>query len=209
MRSEWYGDKKDLVKWQSLLYMARREGIKRICQIAMCTDAEPETLAIRVLDGGAVEDQDVRQQVNEHFRRVKNLEQVKSLGKSFNIEVDVRSGPFTHPTRGQYFGAILNEIRASKLRTVWFFDPDTGIEPESSAPNDKHVKLSELEGVFQSLPTGDYLACYQHSWRKPGWENDARARLAKRLGKSKNEVEMFTSDNATNVIILAVEKTYC
>ena len=207
MRNEWYGDKRDLVKWQSLLYIARREGIKRVCQIAMCTDGQPKTLAIRALDGALVGDPDVRKQVNDHFRLYNNLELIRCLGRRFGIDIHVRLDPFAHATRHRYFIDVLKEIRTSTLQTVWFFDPDTGIEPEGSPPNEKHVKLSELADAFRPLPTGDYLACYQHSWRALGWQNNARARLAKRLGKCQNELEVFTSDDASDVIILAVKKT--
>ena len=207
MRNEWYGDERDLVKWQSLLYIARREGIERVCQIAMCIDAGPRNLVIRHLDGETVECQDVREQVNDHFHRHNNLEQTRSLGQVFGIDIHVRLDPFTHATRRQYFEDVLQEIEDSTLRTVWFFDPDTGIEPEHGAPNEKHVKLSELAAAFESLPTGHYLACYRHSWRAPEWQNNARARLAKKLKKCINELEVFTSNDALDVIILAVKKT--
>ena len=35
MQDEWYGDKRDVVKWSSLVHLARREQIRHILHVAM------------------------------------------------------------------------------------------------------------------------------------------------------------------------------
>lgn len=205
MRNEWYGDRRDVVKWTSLLHLAQREEIDRIVQIAMCTDMEPAPPEITTLDREIVQCQAVAAQVANHFHHHNDLNGIRPFGQHFGIDVEVRLAPFAHPGRGQYFDNVLNEIRASTKRTIWFFDPDTGIEPQGGA-NEKHVRLQELLDAFKAMRSGDYLACYQHAWREDNWQTLARNRLAARLDIAKNRVEVFASDYASDVIILAVEK---
>ena len=120
MRNEWYGDKKDVVKWSSLLCLAKRKGIKHIFYVAMCTDAK----------------QNVRNEGNpyeraaaEFFDRHKDLRRIKELGMGHGIRIRVWMKQFSNEGRSDYFREVHKKMRASKRRTVWFFDPDTGVQP--------------------------------------------------------------------------------
>ena len=205
MRNEWYGDKRDFLKWPSLLYLAQRKYKKRIFQVAMCTDTQPPYPAVKTLNGQPVECQDITRRVADHFRCRNDLHGIKAVGEPFGIEIEVWVEQFTHATRGEYFAHVLREIGTPAIPTVWFFDPDTGIEPESGASG-KHVRLQELSDAFGKLSPGDWLACYQHAPRKQDWRTQARTRLSQQLGRHESKVEVFTSDYAKDAIILAVEK---
>ena len=207
MRNEWYGDKRDLLKWTSLLYLARREGIGRIFQVAMCTDPEPPHFEIQRLGGEPVECRDETTHATAHFHQHNDLNGIGALGERLGINIEVWPEPFTHVGRDAYFDRVYGEIRVTEPPTVWFFDPDTGIEPQGGA-NERHVRRVELAAAFELLSLGHYLACYQHAWHVQDWRGQARARLAEGLGRDENEVEVFTSVYATDVIVLVVEKRY-
>ena len=209
MRNEWYGDKRDFLKWPALLSLARRQNIARIFQVAMCTDAGPTYPQINTLNGQIVECQDVSRHVADHFHRHNDLNGIKAVGEHFGIDIEIWLEQFTHATRVEYFAGVLKEIRESTARTVWFFDPDTGIEPLKSAANKTHVRLLEISDAFELLRPGDYLACYQHAWHQQDWATQARARLSKQLVIDENEVEVLMSDYANDVIILTVERRSC
>ena len=205
MRNEWYGDKRDFLKWPSLLHLAQRKGKKRIFQVAMCTDTQPPCPTVKTLNRQPVECQDITRRVADHFHCRNDLHGIKAVGEPLGIEIEVWVEQFTHATRCRYFKKVLSEIGASATPTVWFFDPDTGIEPESGASR-KHVRLQELSDAFKKLPPGDWLACYQHAPRKQDWRTKARTRFSKKLGRQASKVEVFTSNYAKDAIILAVEK---
>ena len=205
MRNEWYGDKRDFIKWPTLLHLANRQGIARIFQVAMKTDAEPPDPAITTLNGAIVNCANITALVADHFHRHNDLNGFRAVGEDFGINIVVWLGIFTHASRDRYFANIFAEIQEHECPTVWFFDPDTGIEPPSGA-NSTHVRLAELANAFQLIPEGDYLACYQHSWREENWQCQARTRLSQQLNVDVNEVEVFTSAYAHDVIILAVGK---
>ena len=206
MRNEWYGDKRDFLKWPALLYLARRQKIGRIFQVAMCTDAVPTHPKIKTLNGQMVECQDISRHVADHYHRHNDLNGIRAVGKHFGIDIEVWLEQFTHATRVEYFQEVLKEIRKSTARTVWFFDPDTGIEPPKSEADKTHMRLQELSNTFALLRPRDYLACYQHAWWKQDWRTQARTRLSEHMSVDENEVEVFTSDYSKDVIILAVER---
>ena len=205
MRNEWYGDKRDFLKWPTLLYLANREGIRQIFQVAMRTDAEPPYPPITTLNGERVNCENFTEQVSNHFHQHNDLNGIRAVGEHFGIDIVVWPETFTHANRSGYFANILAEIQKYECPTIWFFDPDTGIEPPSGA-NRTHVRLSELANAFQLIPEGDYLASYQHAWREENWQSQARTRLSQKLNVGVSGVEVFTSDYANDVIILAVRK---
>ena len=157
------------------------------------------------LNGQPVECQDITRHVADHFHCRNDLHGIKAVGEPFGIEIEVWVEQFTHATRGAYFDRVLSKIGSPATPTVWFFDPDTGIEPESGASG-KHVRLQELSDAFKKLPPGDWLVCYQHGKREQDWRTQARTRLSKQLGRHESKVEVFTSDYPKDAIILAVEK---
>ena len=205
VRNEWYGDKRDFLKWPSVLHLAQREGIRRIVQIAMYTDPGPADPGITTLDGDIVQCQAVAAQVAGHFHRHNNLNGIAALGQHLGIDIEVWLEPFTHATRAGYFANVLNEIQGSTTRTIWFFDPDTGIETPTQ-DDARHVRLQELADAFEAMQPGDWLVCYQHARRERGWRALARTLLANQLGVDEDDVEVFMSNYANDVIVLAVEK---
>lgn len=206
MRNEWYGDKKEVVKWASLLYLAQREGIEHIFYIVMRTDTQQDYPKIKDLNGNAVLGQrDVVEQVANFFDRHKDLIRIEELGKKHNIHIEVWLKRFEHVNRASYFAEVCRKMRVSEPRSVWFFDPDTGIEPNRA--DGTHIKKQELRDAFAALKSGDFLACYQHNTRRGDWRGCAHKKLARALCKKVSEVKMFKSGYSTEAIILAVRKT--
>lgn len=211
MENDKYSDKKDLVKWTILSHLAEQNGIRRIVQIAMRTDKGPTLPIIKTLRGETVDCQDAAKHSTGHFRDIENI---SSLGKRCDICIEVWSERFAHKNRVDYFDKVCKKIEKSTEPTVWFFDPNIGIEPEKSKVKVGHVTLGEIAAAFNALELGDYLVCYQDAPRrskkkvqKNDWRYRARERLAQKLGKNENEVQVFRSDEVWQAVILAVKKT--
>ena len=62
MRNQWYGDKRDLIKWGVLLELARRHGAKHILQVLYY---RPSSYGVLEIDG---EKCSVPEAVLHHFR---------------------------------------------------------------------------------------------------------------------------------------------
>lgn len=84
MRAKWYGDKRDLVKWSTVLELARRAGVRKVLQVTcLVPDGYKGTVDERAL---LVEDfgPEIADAVWQHFR---NLEGITEIGAELGIEV--------------------------------------------------------------------------------------------------------------------------
>ena len=206
MNNRWYGDLKDHVKWQSLLQIARAAGMRRIFHIAMRTEDFQRGNVVTALGEGAPVDGDISAGVNNFFRLHHVMELMPPLGAVFGIQVEVETRLFTDGNRGDYFARIVGRIEAPDVPTVWFFDPDTGMETAGGAVGAEHVALRELAAAFEAMPEGHRLVCFQNSWREREWRAQAQERFAECLGIELHEVDVYASQNAPFVIMLAARK---
>lgn len=208
VRNENFGDHKDRMKWTELLLLAHREDIQHIVQIAMRTDDERQPFGrpVRLLD----EYGDVPALVEaffdaNHYPNV-GLLGIRDLGRYRNVVIDpLVDHQFTHQEREAYFDNIADQIREHHDPTIWFCDPDTGIEPRSSAPKKEHVRQIELRQLFDAMQPGDFFAVYQNDWRAGGWLEDSINRFRRACGVLADAV-MTLERRGVPAVILAAQK---
>ena len=80
MRDQWYGDKRNLVKWGTLVYLAKREGLATILQLAMYRPSD----ACAPLRSGNRE----IALPNEVLRHFRDLDDIQRLSERVGIRVD-------------------------------------------------------------------------------------------------------------------------
>ena len=209
MRDQWYGDNRDLLKWASLVTLARRHKVQAIIQIAMFRPNEPKWQ--RGTRGFPAE-------VLDHFRK---LENVHALGLATGVEILVCKEPFCNrdrpagtqdAVRAAYFREARLKLRGFQgKKIIAFLDPDTGLAPQKPEP--KHVKESELKTIYEALKPGDWLALYQHAprvKRADAWVTARRRKFARFLDLSTSpakRVKTFCAlQVAGDVVLYAVQK---
>lgn len=208
MRDCWYGDKRDLVKWGSLIHLANAHKMEVILQVALYQPSP--TLPNLSYDGQEVP---LSQEVFEHFRA---LGRVKDLAQSAGVRIEIFDPPFSNP-RERYFDGVCETLRGlGECKTIAFLDPDTGLAPKKKTF--KHVLPEELRRVYRQLKPDDWLVFYQHAplFRKSGWRDFHRMTFAKSLDLPINEIATFSAAEdrtlssrqlASDVILSAVRKT--
>lgn len=150
MQDRWYGDNRDLVKWGTLLELARIYQVKQILQILYYRPSTWEQIEI----GG--HPMRISDEVIQHFRNAKSICQLKT-----SVPVQVLDAIFSG--RHQYLQYVLGAIGSRTLKPgIVFLDPDTGLEPPSRNSNFGHVLYDELTTIWNNLEVGDVLALYQH-----------------------------------------------
>jgi hypothetical protein len=156
MQDRWYGDNRDLVKWGTLLELARIYRAKQILQVLYY---RPNTWDPIEVGGSLVR---IPNEVIQHFRnsmsicKMKTSVPIKVLGK-------------TIADRNQYLQYVIGEVQKRKtIKKIVFLDPDTGIEPQGP-PGLQHVLEGELDAIWNSLSEQDVLVLYQH---KTGMNNN-------------------------------------
>ena len=188
MREQWYADKRDLVKWASLVYLARECRTSRIIQVPFSDGDTQPWEKCRLLKNESVQVPFPRE-VWEHFRR---QERINGLARRTGIQIEVfRSrSRWTNKSRDQYVKNLLRRLKKfTGTRLIVFLDPDTGIEPQKS--DLRHVKKSEIKTIFDAdaLKPGDYLVLYQHSRRTKNWINDTRKSLTSAIDQPLQAVQ--------------------
>jgi len=201
MQEVWYADRRDVVKWAALIHLVHTQGLDVILQIAFCRP-EKTPYELQTPDGPI----QIPSIVWHHFR---NLYNIVPLGHAANVEVNVFGREFgnTKERRGRYFAEVIKEVKALQAkRLLVFFDPDTGLEPQSCTA--KHVKATELGQVFGSMKPKDWLVLYQHRpLRFAGdWKMKAEEKFALAVGVAQDGIKSFFSTVAPDVVFFAVEK---
>ncbi len=114
MRDEWYGDKRDLVKWSVLLELAQRYDAKHILQVLYYRPSEWKGVNI------AGDDVGLNPAVLRHFRDPFSISKIVC-----NPCIEIVPDVFIH--RNEYHSEVLKRIRLrTKLPGIVFLDPDTG-----------------------------------------------------------------------------------
>jgi hypothetical protein len=196
MKHQWYGDKRDIVKWIALLSLCHDYKVQRIFQVAMLTPDEPKkAIVINEERSCAISDM-----VWDHFR---NLRHIRQLGLSVRIDIEVLDTNFIRSSRDDYFEAVVTKIHQQDDPIIVFLDPDTGIEP--SRPSAKHIKVSEIAKLWEALKPSSCLAVYKHRPRKAsaGWHIPYKAKLESVCGI---RIYTFKSDIAKDVALFAARK---
>lgn len=205
MRDQWYGDNRDIVKWSTLIHLAKKHGVKTILQIACY---RPDDIVIHNIDG---DDQPIPlpAEVLQHFHTsVRSIHRINELAALTGLSIRVYSKPFAGD-RQHYFDGVVQEInnRTSGCQIV-FLDPDTGIEPEGKAKW-THVKGSELQHVYNALTPGDIIVFYQHErQRVTDWREITKKQFAAALNIDTERVRTYRCDSmAHDVVFFVVSKS--
>lgn len=195
MRDEFYGDKRDLVKWGGLLHLCNKNRIKTVLQVAYYRETKWPQLSF---DGSDI---DLPAQVTNHFR---DMQQIRSL-KISGATIRVIGRGFSHADRSKYQDSLCNLICSMKERKVVFLDPDTGLAPRKCAV--EHVSVEEVSEVWASLKPRDFLVVYQHRFRDTEWKKTRRKQLASACRIRLSDVRMWSAEKiAKDVVFFFVEK---
>lgn len=194
MKDTWYGDHRDLVKWGTLVHLARRERVGRIVQVAFLRRGERPPLETA---RGEVE---IPEEVWAHFR---DLTSVRGLGRSTGLEIETLTRPFEGEPRASYGRWAADRLRSDRENKVVLLDPDTGMEPQEARR--EHVKAAEVRSLWAALVPGDWLVLYQHRWRDVAWRETASEKFRRACGI--DSVEVFAAEGvASDVALFAAKK---
>ena len=206
MRIQWYLDGPDIAKWSLALMIASLNRVERIVHVAMWTDGEISDYPYLIRRPGVTaSDTDFTPFVADHFRK---LDGVRSIALDFGIKIEVWPYHFTDETRTVYFRRLREAIAASHLPTLWLFDPDNGIKPQSGgkrADQFKYIDLQELSYLYTAASEAsehNYFAVYQHNTRRRHWPQTAQQRLQDALKGS--AIDLYESDRTRQAVMLEV-----
>ena len=174
MQGLWYGDRRDIVKWGSLVHLAKTNGIYWIFQVAYLRH-----LTLKA-EGNDIE---LSKEVWNHFS---DLRRAKSLGDVTGLEIIVLDQTFNPVKRIDYINFVASTLKNIEIRKVAFLDPDTGIAPKKAKP--EHVTEKDMKDIWAVLSNSDLLVVYQHADRTKTWLIDRKEKISLVLGCNRNDI---------------------
>ena len=206
MKDIWYGDDKDIVKWASLVHLARSTEAASILQVLLYrpTGVRPPEVT---LDGNPIA---FPTEVWTHFRTTAGIAGLSSVA-GINIVrfTDLFAYANEHgnieAARTAYFNRVADRIKAlGQERAVVFLDPDNGFSPQNTGW--AHVTLPEVTAIFQAVKPGDTVAVYQHNPHQPNWVETARGFLSQATSLPPAKVNVLRAAATPDVAMLAITK---
>jgi len=123
------------------------------------------------------------------WQYLRNLSLIRGLGEKTGLDIVVFDREFDPERRREYIREVADFLKSRPGRKVVLLDPDTGIEPKKAGP--KHVKVIEIQELWEVLSQGDWLVLYQHAFRETNWRETTRERFAEACGVKEEEVKTF------------------
>jgi len=198
MRNEFYGDKRDLVKWGSLLHLAELHNIKLIL-FAAYLRPDRTSLHLNVSRSRTHQTIPLPDTVWRHFR---NLHNMHELGRAAGITIDIFDDLFQD--REDYTRRLIKWIEHHPNRKIVFLDPDNGLSPQH--PDLKHVKPDEIAQIHGAMESGDILVLYQHARRTKTWLEDTRNEFARAVDADPESIVTIHSPGVSDVAFFAAAK---
>jgi hypothetical protein len=200
MRNQWYGDKRDIIKWGVLLELARRYRSEHILQVLYY---RPSSFGPLNINGELCV---VPEAVLHHFRRVTAVSAIEC-----NARVELIDELFE--ARAPYLNLVLRRIHARPaLSGIVFLDPDTGLAPAANKRRKlglQHVLETELKAIWTELRKDDLLVFYQHQTNRKGapWISDKKAQFERAIGLSNGAAQTAKAPSiAKDVVFFFVRK---
>ncbi len=167
MKNQYFGDTKDLFKYDLVEYLVRRvPGVDRFTFVTMLTEKDDGTDGNKLDYSGRPGSLNtdlvgyLRERVSSGRRNVSEIREYYEA-RGIGIEIYGEHEFFTHAARSEYFGGIDDALLA---HSVIVLDPDNGFETKRS--NKRHVLRSEVADLYERMTAGSILAVFQHFRRE-------------------------------------------
>lgn len=206
MRDWWYGDNRDVVKWGTVLVLARKRSIPVVLQVALYRPDRPNYHL--TVDGTS---EPLPVEVIQHFR---DIDHIQRLAENVGLRIDIHKDLFQWRAefrtradfRKAYFGDVTNRIKQYSEPLIVFLDPDTGIAPETYGY--EHVTHQEIQEVLRAMKPGDVFLFYQHARLGDGdWLNSTKEEFSQAVGMGVSVDTITCNEIANDVAFFVVERS--
>jgi len=203
MKNQYFGDTRDLFKYDLLEHLMDHFRPRRFAFIAMLTKDDHTAHGLkrnyRSTKAGFNNEELIRFLEQNSSGQEKDFTRIKKYYQQKKIDALIYDRPFTHKTRPAYFIEIPPEVLQAPLI---FFDPDIGFRPKSSF-DERHLEFFEFLYVVQQAYENSVIMTIQFYPRKKRAEyiKDKRSELKTATGLD------FLSLGTTEVLFLFTSKS--
>jgi hypothetical protein len=180
MRDQFYGDRKDVLKWSRALRLAGTEKV--VLYVVMYRPNK----GLHGVDFGPVAEADSGvvgffQQERKRFK-LGVPRRLVDVTRLLPGRIELIHNKYEHRERKAYFEAVRNRLihRNNDEKCVVLLDPDNGISGKCS--KSEHVCKQELFTLWSAMVPGDVLIVYQHQFRDREWVSKRKSALVEAIG---------------------------
>ena len=211
MKNQYFGDNRDLFKYDLVLQIIKEGLAKHFTFIPMLTPDVPSSKNAkregeqrnRSRAKAGRENRDLRKFLDRFSD--KNKRDIKHLNvwfKKSRIKAVTLRNYFSHADRVKYFR------EASKIllpKSVICVDPDVGLEFEVRKPKEKHILYSELTDLYKQMDNDSLLMVFQFIPRKK--RETYFPRICGELKQKLGSPPIYISDNQIAFFFLAKDSS--
>ncbi len=200
MKNQYFGDNRDLFKYDLIYQIIQAGLVKHFMFIPMLTkndDTGQGGVANRDKAKAGKQNKELvnflDKYVNENKRDVKQL---KSFFEKKTIKTTIYEKDFCHERRDEYFEEIGNKLLTKSLV---FVDPDIGLEVKRL--REKHIRYKEVQYLCKRMDKSSVLMIFQFIPREK--RETCLRRISKRLKEEAGNLPIYISDNQVVFFFLA------
>ena len=184
MKNQYFGDNKDLLKYDLVLMIMQAGLVEHFTFVPMLTEPDGTNhggKADRSYARAGTENKELVNFLDECIKGgQKNIEQMVGFFQRYGIKMTIyygEDGYFSHWKRQSYFAGIESGLSKSLI----LVDPDNGLEVKR--PGEKHVLYSEIKELYERMDEDSILMVYQYFPRAPRQQylNDRMQELKERV----------------------------
>ena len=161
MKDQYFGDNRDLFKYDLILQIMQAGLVDRFTFIPMLTendDSKHGSVVDRTRATVGTENKELVSFLDECVREGKrDIKQLESFFQKKAIPITIYGKGFSHAGRREYFKEIGDELLSKSLILV---GPDIGLEVNRSGK--EHLLFREVDDLFRRMDKGSILMLYQH-----------------------------------------------
>ena len=169
MKNQYFGDTRDLFKYDLILEILLKSNLKHFTFIPMLTKNEPNNYGGRINYNKARAGTSrmmlknfLEKCVRENRRNIKELEKFfrnNKLPKKIRLTIYKKNSYFSNKTRKEYFSEINGKLLT---RSVILVDPDIGLEVENiRGREEKYIKYEEVKLLYDYMDKHSTLLIFQ------------------------------------------------
>jgi hypothetical protein len=203
MRDQFYGDRKDVLKWTLALQAATEE--KNILYVVMYRPNKgSHGKDFRPVGGGTPDVVRFFDSEREKFRSgARRVMEVHALAPG---RIDLICETYEHRDRRDYFEGVRSRLAERNVdkNFLILFDPDNGIAGASAKST--HVCPEQITAVWSAMRSGDVLLVYQHQFRDREWRSKRHSVLASAIQLPEERVKDHCAPDVKDVCFFEVSK---
>jgi len=209
MKKQYFGDKRDLFKFDLIKNVVKETGVSGFTYIPMLTPSDKTGHGkLRNNLSSPNNAGHKNRGLIEFFKRIpanrdeRDVGIIKEYFEKIFIPTNVyRKGDyFDRANRNPYFKGVEKVLLQNALI---FVDPDTGLEPETVKPNEKHLLYSEAEDLYANMGKHSILAIIQFRQRDRFKTREDIDKKVARLFDCTNDICIYISDDEITFFLLS------